>query len=184
MTTIKRYWRLLVLYLRPQRGQVMLLALLVVGAIGLQLLNPQLVRRFLDAVENNRSLDELIRTAILFTGLAILIQVFKIAGSYVGENVAWRATNDLRIDLALHCLKLDMGFHKKHKPGELIERVDGDVNYLASFFSRLFIELTSNFILIAGVIILLWLVDWRVGLTITAIALAGVPHAFCALQGK
>jgi ATP-binding cassette subfamily B protein len=174
MSTVKRYWKLLALYLRPQWAQVTLLTLLVIGAIALQLINPQLVRRFLDAVENNRSLDELVRTAILFTGVAIFTQVIKVASSYVGENVAWKATNELRIDLALHCLKLDMGFHKVHKPGELIERVDGDVNYLANFFSRLIIELISNVLLISGVIFLLWLVDWRVGLSITVLALAGL----------
>ena len=174
MSTVKRYWKLLASYLRPQWAQVALLTLLVMGGIALQLVNPQLVRRFLDAVENNRSLDELVLTAILFTGVAIFTQVIKVAVSYVGENVAWKATNELRIDLALHCLKLDMGFHKVHKPGELIERVDGDVNYLANFFSRLIIELTSNVLLISGVIFLLWLVDWRVGLSITVLALAGL----------
>jgi ATP-binding cassette subfamily B protein len=174
MSTVKRYWKLLASYLRPQRAQVALLTLLVMGGIALQLVNPQLVRRFLDAMENNRSLDELVLTAILFTGVAIFTQVIKVAVSYVGENVAWKATNGLRIDLALHCLKLDMGFHKVHKPGELIERVDGDVNYLANFFSRLIIELISNVLLISGVIFLLWLVDWRVGLSITVLALAGL----------
>jgi ATP-binding cassette subfamily B protein len=174
MDSLARYRRLLFTYLRPQRGQVFLLAVLVTAGIGLQLINPQLVRRFLDAVESNRSIEELMRTAALFTVIGILTQVLKVAGTYIGENVAWTATNELRLDLALHCLKLDMSFHKVYKPGELIERVDGDVNYLANFFSRLFIELTSNLLLIAGVLVLLWLIDWRVGLSITVIALAGM----------
>lgn len=160
------FWR----YLRPQIGQVSLLALLVVGSIGLQLINPQLVRRFLDGAERGRSLDELLQTGALFMGLAVLAQILRVVGAYVGENVAWRATNALRADLALHCLKLDMGFHKQHKPGELIERVDGDVNELTTFFSQLVIELGSNLLLAGGVVVLLWLLDWRVGLTISVIA--------------
>ncbi|MFW6096483.1 MAG: ABC transporter ATP-binding protein [Chloroflexota bacterium] len=160
------FWR----YLRPQIGHVSLLTLLVVGSIGLQLVNPQLVRRFLDGAERGRSLDELVQTGLLFMGLAILAQVLRVVATYVGENVAWRATNALRGDLALHCLKLDMGFHKRHKPGELIERVDGDVNELTTFFSELVIELGSNLLLAVGVVVLLWLLDWRVGLTISVIA--------------
>ena len=174
MDSLARYRRLLFTYLRTQIGAVLLLAVLVISGIGLQLVNPQLVRRFLDAVESNSSLDELVRTAVLFTGIAIMTQVLKVAGTYIGENVAWTATNELRVDLALHCLKLDMSFHKVYKPGELIERVDGDVNYLANFFSRLFIELTSSLLLIAGVLVMLWLIDWRVGLSITVIALGGM----------
>jgi ABC-type multidrug transport system fused ATPase/permease subunit len=168
------YWALLARYLRQQRGPVLLLSLLVIAGIALQLANPQLVRRFLDGVESGQDLSELVKTALLFTAIALLAQLFKLAATYVGERVAWMATNQLRADLALHCLKLDMTFHKAHKPGELIERVDGDVNQLATFFSELLIQLVSNFLLITGVLILLWLVDWRIGVTITLLALLGI----------
>ena len=164
------FWR----YLRPQIGHVSLLALLVLGRIALQLVNPQLVRTFLDGAERGRSLEELLRTGALFMGIALAAQVLHVIAAFVGENVAWRATNALRADLALHCLKLDMSFHKVNKPGELIERVDGDVNLLTTFFSQLVIELGSNVLLSAGVVVLLWLVDWRVGLTISLIAVAAV----------
>lgn len=168
------YWQLLVTYMQPQKKAVALLSLLIISSISLQLINPQLVRRFLDAVETGRNLQELLVTAGLFMGIAILAQAIKVAATYIGENIAWTATNHLRADLALHCLKLDMSFHKTHKPGELIERVDGDVNKLANFFSQLVIQLLSNLLLLAGVVALLWLVDWRVGLTITLIAAAGL----------
>ncbi len=169
-----QYGRLLARYLRQQKKRVILLFILLIGSIALQLVNPQLVRRFLDGVENGRTLNELLGTAVLFTGIAIAAQLVRLAGTYVGEIVAWTATNDLRADLALHCLKLDMSFHKTNKPGELIERVDGDVNQLASFFSQLIIQLGSNLLLVVGVLVLLWLVDWRAGASITLIALLGL----------
>ena len=168
------YWQLLVTYLKPQKKAVALLSVLIISSIALQLINPQLVRRFLDAVETGRDMRELLITAVIFMTIAILAQTIKVISVYIGENVAWTATNELRADLALHCLKLDMSFHKTHKPGELIERVDGDVNKLANFFSQLIIQLFSNLLLMAGVVVLLWLVDWRVGLTITLIAGIGL----------
>ncbi|MCP5097192.1 MAG: ABC transporter ATP-binding protein, partial [Chloroflexi bacterium] len=168
------YKSLLLNYLRPQKGAVMLLTVLILVSITLQLVNPQLVRRFLDAVETGRDLQSLIGTAVIFMTIAILAQAIKLVATVVGENVAWTATNNLRADLALHCLQLDMSFHKTNKPGELIERVDGDVNQLANFFSQLVIQLVSNLLLLLGVLVLLWLVDWRVGLTITAVSLTGL----------
>lgn len=179
-TGLKQYGQLLVRYMRPQKGRVALLAGLILGSITLQLINPQLVRRFLDAAEtaetavSGRSLQELTLTAVLFTSIAIIAQLVLLAGTYVGEVVAWTATNNLRADLALHCLKLDMSFHKTHKPGELIERVDGDVNQLATFFSQLIIQLGSNLLLVFGVLVLLWREDWRVGASVTAVALLGL----------
>jgi len=170
----RNHWRLFIRYLQPQRGRVAALSLLVLGGIGLQLLNPQLVRRFLDAAEQGRSLQELVWTALAFMAIALVAQALSVAAAYLGEVVAWTATNALRADIALHCLKLDMTFHKTHKPGELIERVDGDVNQLANFFSQLVIQLTSNLLLIAGVLALLWWVDWRVGVSVTLIAAVGM----------
>ncbi len=180
---IKPYWDLLASYLKPQKKTVLWLALLLVVSIGLQLANPQIVKYFIDTASEpvssgtaafQQGLQNLLGAAALFMGVAIVRQAIALAAVYVGENVAWTATNALRADLALHCLRLDMAFHKQHKPGELIERVDGDVNKLANFFSQLFIQLTSNVLLLVGVIVLLWLVDWRVGVSITAVSLLGV----------
>ena len=46
--SIKPYWRLLVQYLKPSWPWVVLLAVLLSGNMGLQLLNPQIMRRFID----------------------------------------------------------------------------------------------------------------------------------------
>jgi len=51
----------------------------------------------------------------------VVQQVVSVSATYVGENVAWTATNNLRAALAYHCLHLDMGFHSDTSPGELME---------------------------------------------------------------
>ncbi len=172
--SLKQYASLLADYLRPQKGSAALLAALLLGGIALQLVNPQIVRYFLDSAETGSGLDRLFGAAALFMGVAIVGQLVRIAATYVGENVAWTATNMLRADLTLHCLKLDMSFHKKYKPGELIERVDGDVNQLANFFSQLVLRLVGNLLLVAGVIVLLAWQDWRIGLSIAGVAVVGM----------
>jgi ATP-binding cassette subfamily B protein len=171
---VRQYASLLADYLSPQKGAVALLAALLLGGIGLQLANPQIVGYFLDSAQAVDGLDRALGAAGLFMGVALVRQVVLVASAYVGENVAWTATNLLRADLALHCLRLDMSFHKKYKPGELIERVDGDVNQLANFFSRLVLQLFSNLLSIVGVLALLACLDWRIGVSITAAAVVGV----------
>jgi ABC-type multidrug transport system fused ATPase/permease subunit len=182
-SSIRPYWQLLSTYLRPQRGRVLVLTALVFLGIGLQLVNPWIVAFFIDTASGNTAvpgtpaytagLHKLFGAAAIFMSIAIVTQVVRLTAIYFGENVAWTATNALRVDLALHCLRLDMAFHKKYKPGELIERVDGDVNQLANFFSQFVIQLGSNLLLLAGVMVLLFWADWRVGVTITAVLLLG-----------
>lgn len=158
---------MLVTYLRPQRLRVTLLALLLLTSIGLQLLNPQILKRFIDSATTGGADRTLALAAGLFLAIAIIQQVFTVASTYLSENIAWSATNALRADLLLHCLRLDQSFHKKRTPGELIERIDGDVTALANFFSQLVIQVLANVLLLAGVLVILWSFDWRIGLLFT-----------------
>ena len=173
-TLLPPYWDLLAKYLRPQWCRVLLLAVAILGSIGLQLVNPQIVRAFIDTAREGGAMEKLTLTALLFLGVAVASQAVSIAVTYLGQNVAWAATNGLRLDLTQHCLQLDMSFHKAHTPGELIERVDGDVTELASFFSQLMIRLVGNGLLVIGVLVLVFQEDWRIGLVGATYALLAV----------
>jgi ATP-binding cassette subfamily B protein len=172
--SLKRYWHLLVDYLEPHKGQVALLAFASILNIAFNLVNPQIVRYFLDSAEESAPLRKLVTAALIFIAISLLNQGVQVVVTYLGQNIAWLATNDLRADLALHCLKLDMSFHKKYKAGELIERLDGDVTQLANFFSQLVIQLGSNLLLIIGVLTILWVQKWHIGLSITLAVLLGL----------
>ncbi len=168
---LRRYWDLLARHIMPQKGPFALLALLLLSSIGLQVVTPQIMRRFIDAAQSGAEMRVLISAAIAFIGLAILQQLLAIGASYYGENVAWTATNALRAELARHCVNLDMSFHNNTSPGELIERIDGDVGELSNFFSQLVLRVVGNLILLVGIVIALFLEDWRLG---TAIAIFAV----------
>lgn len=150
---LSEYGRLLRRYLLPQRSRVALMAALLLGSIGLQLIAPQAVRGFIDAVQAGAGERALIASALLFVGAALGQQALRVCAAYASETVAWTATNALRADLTAHVLRLDVGFHKTHPPGELIERVDGDVNALAGFFSDFAIQLMGSALLLLGVLV-------------------------------
>ncbi|MGD8474247.1 MAG: ABC transporter ATP-binding protein [Anaerolineae bacterium] len=163
---LRQYINLLVRYLASERLAALGLALLLLASIALQLVNPQILRAFLDTAQAQGSPTTLLHLALAFLTVAIVQQAAVVGATYLGENVAWSATNALRGELTDHCLHLDMYFHKAHKPGELIERIDGDVTALSNFFSQFFIQVLGNGLLLAGVLALLVREDWRVGLTV------------------
>lgn len=163
---LKQYWSLLNKYLKPQWPRAALLALLLLTQIGLSLLIPQIARFFIDTAISGGAVRSLVDAALLFIGVAIVGQVLAVAATYVGENVAWEATNALRFDLTLHCLGLDPSFHKAHTPGELIERIDGDVEVLSGFFSEFLITVLGNAMLLVGVLTLVFREDWRTGIAL------------------
>jgi ATP-binding cassette, subfamily B, bacterial len=96
--------------------------------------------------------------------IALVQQVFSVSSVYMSENLGWSATNLLRADLVNHCLRLDMIFHNQHTPGEMIERIDGDVTTLSNLFSQFVIQVLSNALLLFGILVLLFVADWRAGL--------------------
>ena len=185
---LKAYWDLLAKHIQPQRVRFVLLTVLLLSSIGLQIVNPQIVRSFIDNATSGEGGRALLRTTLAFVGVSLVQQIVRIGSVYVGQNVSWTATNALRAELARHCVRLDMGFHHQHPPGELIERVDGDVSQLATFFSQLVIYMASNLLLLLGVLVMLSLEDWRIGLAFALFAALGlgilyrirgiaVPHA-------
>ena len=165
--SFKSYWNLLSTHIRPQKRRFVLLALILFGSIGLRIFAPQIMRSFIDSALAGEPLQTLTWTAIAFISVALIQQGVAIGVTYLGENVAWTATNALRAELAEHALHLDMRFHNDHTPGELIERIDGDVTELATFFSQFALNLIANGLLLIGILVALFIEDWRAGLAFT-----------------
>jgi ABC-type multidrug transport system fused ATPase/permease subunit len=156
-------------YLRPLGARVLLLALLVAAAAGLQLLTPQIIRYFLDTAQTGgpQALGLLIAAALAYLVVGFAQQGASLITAFVGLKVGWQATNHLRADLLHHCLRLDMPFHKTHTPGELIERIDGDVTALADFFSQFVVRLAGGLLLTAGILFLVYRESAGAGMVLT-----------------
>ncbi|AJY74644.1 ABC transporter ATP-binding protein [Paenibacillus beijingensis] len=165
--SFRQYGDILGRYLLPQRGSLITLAILLFVLIGLQLVNPQIIRFFIDHAQSEGALEPLYYAAGIFIGFSLLQQAVSVAAAYVGENLGWTVTNRLRGELAEHCLKLDMSFHKTQTSGSIIERVDGDVNNLANFFSGFLLNMAGNLLLMLGILILLFRENVLVGAAMT-----------------
>jgi ATP-binding cassette subfamily B protein len=169
--TFQQIQELLFRYLKPQAPQVMLMALFLLAGNALQLANPQVIRYFLDTAQAGGGTRPLLLAALLFIVFAILQQGMIFAARYTASIVGWTATLQLRTDLTLHCLRLDMPFHKSHSPGELIDRVEGDVGQLGNFFSQFSIRILGDGLLVLGILILLFIQNAWVGLGLLAYTL-------------
>ena len=168
---MRQYGALLLKYLRQQKGIVALASVLILTNIGLQLVNPQIMRFFIDEAVAGSPLRTLVAAAVLFIAVALAQQVVGVLATYTSGQVGWNATNALRSDLARHALFLDMPFHNSNTPGEMIERIDGDAQTLGGFFSTFAVQILGNAIMLVAVLALLFREDWRVGLALSVFAL-------------
>ncbi|SDZ40448.1 ABC transporter ATP-binding protein [Bacillus sp. 166amftsu] len=166
--TFKNYNQLLSTYLLKEKRSVILLFVLVIVHIVIQLYIPQMTAKFIDSATTKSPLDTLILIGISFIILSVLGQALRVLIETIGVNIGWLCTNQLRSDIVLKCSKMDMSFHNEKSAGEMIERVDGDIERLLNFFSQFSILLLTHTLLLIGILIILFLENVIIGLSTCA----------------
>jgi ABC-type multidrug transport system fused ATPase/permease subunit len=161
---------LLALLVRGRAARLAGLGVLLVASSAAPLAGPQLLRAFIDEAAAGRPLSLLVLIAGGFVVVSCLREVIGVAVAHVSTDLAWVATNDLRHRVASHVIGLDLSFHERHSPGQLIERTDGDITALASFVSSFLVQAVGGALTLLGVLIAVFVEDWRLGLGLTAFA--------------
>ncbi|TQR44881.1 ABC transporter ATP-binding protein [Paenibacillus popilliae] len=171
-TSISMTW--LLRYLYPVRGRLLLLLIMLLVSTACQLINPQLVQQFIDTAAAQGAISTLLTLAGIYLLIAVFTQFITVAISYVGNDISWRATNTLRGDLLRHCLGLDMQFHNRKTPGEMIERIDGDVTGMSNFFAMFIAQVIGSFILLIGILGYMFTVNWPIAAVMTVFTLLSI----------
>lgn len=154
-------WRALAALLRPDAWRWAGLGALVAAGSGLILTGPLIVRNIVDRATSGTTTSQLSRLAALFLVVAVATQLINMAVAWMATITAWHTTNGIRIRLARHVLGLSHAFHRQHTPGELIQRVDGDVTSVSDFMGRVIPRAAGALFTMVGMIGVLVVVDWR-----------------------
>ncbi|MBW5448649.1 ATP-binding cassette domain-containing protein [Cohnella sp. CFH 77786] len=174
--TLSMAW--LLQYMRPVKWRMLALLFLLLAATGLQLIQPQLVQRFIDDAVGQGTVQTLVSLAGLYLLVAVVTQLMTVSVDYLGNDVAWRATNEIRSVLLKHCLSLDMRFHNAKTPGEMIERIDGDVTLMSNFFAMFIVKIVSSFVLLAGILGFMFAYNWQIAAVMTVFTLLSLALMF------
>jgi ABC-type multidrug transport system fused ATPase/permease subunit len=165
------FWWLWRDYLRHHKG-LLALALLLMAIEGSMLaLLSRMVQPMFDEVFTEGD-----RNALYWVGFAVmgifLIRALTAAGRTILMTlIQQNAAADMRRHLLTHMMTLDTGFFQIHPPGQLIERVQGDVGAINSVWASILTALGRDLVSLIGLFsVALW-IDWRW----TLIAVVGVP---------
>lgn len=168
MTVTVSPTRTLVHVLRPAAGRWLALGGLVAAGSGLALAGPLVVREVIDRATAGTTVRELQILALVFLSIAVLRQIVEVATARAATITAWRTTNEFRLDMTRHVLGLDHEFHRRHTPGELIQRVDGDITSVNELCSRVLTRAVGSALLIVGIVTVVTVIDWRIGVGMVA----------------
>ena len=127
------------------------------------MLGPILIGRFIDAAADGATTRWLLVIAGLYVAVGVTRQLMAVLVAWTAADLAWLVTNELRSDLARHVLSLDVGFHRRTSPGELVSRVDGDVTALSEFIAQFAVKAVAAGVTLVGIVFVVGIQDWRIG---------------------
>lgn len=158
-------------YLRPHKW-------VLVGAVVLMMIEGSMLAflsRMIQPMFDSVFL-EADRNALWVVGFSIMAIFFVRAVSSSGQKILMTKVSQLtaagmRSHLLRHLMSLDSGYHQINPPGQLIERVQGDVDVVNRIWASLLVGLGRDLIAVVALFSVALAVDWRW----TVIALAGIP---------
>lgn len=150
--------------LRPDARRWIALGLVIAVAQAGALAGPLVVRRVVDEARDGVGAGTIVGLGVVFVAVAAVTQLVNVLVVRNATRAAWRITNTLRVDITRHVLGLDHEFHRQHTPGELIQRVDGDVTNVSDFLSQVLPRLVGAVLMLTGMLGVLLVLDWRLGI--------------------
>ncbi len=167
----KVFFRLLG-YLIPYKLHIGLAFLLTLVESGLTLLTPYLIKVALDEYITQNDIDGLLLISLQIGFSFLAVFIVSSLQRYLVSWVSQRLLAKLRQDLFNHLQYLHLGYHDRRFFGVTVSRVINDVAEINELISHGVITLLGDLIVLAGIIVIMLLMDTRLALiTFTIIPL-------------
>src|SRR4051812_17869332 len=165
--------RLLAETLQPERAQGAVVLAVLIVTLGLRLTMPALLGAFVDHAIQHEPLSTLTAIAGIYVVVALTAEALQLGVTWGSVRLSWQAGNRLRERLSEHAMKLEMSWHAKHSPGQLIERIDGDVEALVEFFTNALVYVLGNVLLMIGMLVVCFVIEPVAGVLLLISAASG-----------
>jgi len=181
MSAVRAGARLLGLARRGEGARVAAGLALLVGSAAAALLQPWPLKLVIDSVLGSlpppAALATQSKTALLgvlvtaMIGLQLVVGALAMLGTNVVIRAALRMVFRLRCAVFEHLQRLSLAFHDATKVGDSLYRVAWDTYAVQTLLNNAIVPATTATLTLAGIAVVMALLDWRV--TVAALAIAG-----------
>ncbi|HUG13540.1 MAG TPA: ABC transporter ATP-binding protein [Thermomicrobiales bacterium] len=162
---------------RPYRGQAYIALFLVVLTTGLELSIPYLFGLAVDIVSGeargslfgltgSRALNWL---AVLFVAILVLRFISRNRELYLMSSIGQKIVLDLRAAMFRHIQRVGVRYIDKRGVGSIMSRLQNDVSVIDQLFADGLVEILSQFAILIGIIILMWITNPQLALVAFAV---------------
>lgn len=172
-------------HLRPYKAKLVLSMLALLGVSLMTILRPWPLKLIIDYLLNpDRQVTNMPFLAplsnwdplsvVLFAAGAVL--VIAAVNGFLGysrellsKTVGHGVIASIRLQLFSHIQRLPQSYHDYRETGDLITRLTGDISLLQNLLVETIIQLAGQLIIILGMLVIVFFIDWQLALLILAV---------------
>jgi len=151
-------------YFKPYHGRACLVLVCVGVATAIGLVPPLLVRAILDHVIPNGNIPLLTWLVIAMICAPLVSGLIGVAQNYWSIRISQGIMFDLRNQLYGHLQRLSLRFYTTTRAGEILSRVNNDVNAVRGVIMGTFVGVITNLLTLVATACVLFAMDWRLAL--------------------
>ena len=151
-------------YLKEHIKGVILVLLCMGIAVAVSLVNPLLIESAIDDYIGVGNINGLVKLGMVAVVLNIIYILMVKVRMYVMSLISNQILLKVRQELYEHIQKLSFSFFDSRPTGKILARIIGDVNSLKEVLSSAVTTLIPDFITLVGVLVIMFVKDWRLSL--------------------
>lgn len=132
--------------------------------VALTLVDPLVIKVLIDNVIVERNIGLLHIVMIALLSVYVIRSLFTIITAYLFNFVGQRILFDIRSQLFQHLERLHMGFYHRTKVGEVVSRVNSDVESLQGIVTTTFVSLITDLLTVIAILAVVLFLDWKLTL--------------------
>jgi ABC-type multidrug transport system fused ATPase/permease subunit len=165
-------------FLRPYTGSLLVSTILAVLSQAAAIAIVLLVGAAIDSIEQQRGSSSLAWIVAAIVVVGILKAAFMVGRRLISGRQALGIEKDMREGLYGHLLRLSFGFYDRHQTGQLMSRATVDLQSVRFFLGFGLIFFFQHVLTVVSVMVVLFVVEWRLALVALAITPVLVAVAY------
>lgn len=151
-------------YLKPYKWQfaAVFAALFVSAVLGLF---PSIITgKIVDAIVDGGQIAPLVRLVILAFVVMAAAQIISVLEQYINSWISQKIIYDMRNQMYDHLQHMSHAFFTNEKQGDIITRMNSDINGVSSVISVILTSFVSNILTVITSVFYLFYTDWRLAI--------------------
>lgn len=157
--------------IKPYTGYLVLALFSAVISVSLTLYIPVLTGEAIDNIidAGNVNFENIIRILIYIAVGIAGVSVFQWLMNYFTNIISYKTVRDLRREVFQKFNNVPLSYIDSQSHGDLISRVINDVDAVGDGLTQMFLQLFSGIVTIAGTLIFMLMIDWRIAIAVVVL---------------